>query len=464
MKLMKKIKSSLIGIGLVIPIASVVGIVASCGKEETPPPAKTTFDAFTKAAETESLYKIVQQTKPDNDWLALDAHDLSRGDYSIIDQTVVVSITSTRKSQTAVFTAFYAVDTAYTIRAWACTGLPTATVTWDVFVRQVKKGGPQAVLDAIKIANPKGINIDLGSIESTSFTIDTNMKNFTVINNVSVSLALIFKPTEKILFVNRKTINITINFNHHAYDATNWTAPDYTFADFKNDAQASVSTDAWKKFALEKSHWTNDDYKFNELLGDQTTGLTVTIDNQTTLQAVTLTLKFHSANNKVWIYGEQMGNGNPDGAWKINTPFTKGWDKKAQDFVNRITNTQDKKDKNLLFNVLYINSEDNYRKLHGFLNTNKDANSPVTAYTWNNLRVVISDFKYVAEHNSSPAYDNTYGSEEFKMVFYHANTSNKKPLTSGGMFHLNRDSATSMPTNPKKDYKNCSCFEDITII
>ncbi len=476
MKLMKKFKSSIIGLGLVIPVASVASIVTSCGKKEAPP-VKTTFDAFTKAAKGENPYKIVQQTKPSPDWVALDAGDLSPGTFNVVGQTVVVSISSKTMSQTAVFVATYVQDTAYNIDAWTCPDGPKDTVTWDVFLTQVKKGGPQAVLDAIKIANPKGINIDLGSIESTSFSVDTKMSRFTYESGISVSLALSLKPNDNLPFLVYKTINIKINFNNSPYDAKNWiAAADYTFDDFTREATASVATDAWKNFAvnaIDSLNWNVVDCEFKPIVvNKETKTLSVTINNnkESIAKKVTVILEFHQKDNKVWIYGEQMGIPKSDGVWKFGgqEPINSIWSDKAKDYINKIINVKDQRDKNLFLKNVFKHSYpksnknpkwDDVPNLRDFLNNNKNKPLDPTNNTWDKLRVVVYNFEYFPVNDPITHY-NYYGSEEFKMIFYHSNTSLKKPMTTFGWFYINRASATSIPSN----YDNCGCYEDITVI
>ncbi len=331
MKLMKKIKSGLIGLGLVIPVASVVGVVASCGKKETPPAAPPNFTDFTKAAEHESMYKIVQQTKPSPDWIALKESDLTAGNFEIRNQTIIFDISVKSKTQTAIFSAIYITDTAYNISDWDCSYQPDPTVSWATFLKVAKANGPKVTFVNIQLAQPEWVNIDLKHIKADSFSIDDNMNNFSDNAKDSLSLALIFTSTTTPFKIN-KTINLTIHFHNTAYNEDDWTAPDYTFQDFTSDTQESVLTDSWKNFAVHsKLNWNVADCDFDQIVVAKNS-LIVKIYNKLNFTTINATITFRNENNKVWIYGEQMGaSASAAGAWVFNGKVTDYWSKFKDD-------------------------------------------------------------------------------------------------------------------------------------
>ncbi len=333
MKSMKKFKSGLIGLGLVIPVASVAGVVASCGKKETPSAPKTTFDAFTKAAEAETPVNIVMNAKPKaKGWVNLPKNDLTKVDTQVSGQTIVIRITSNSKTEIAVFSATYVDKTAYNVNVWTCSEQPVKPSSWIDFKTAAEKGGPQAVLADIQAANPAGINIDFKSIEAKSLVIDASSKFSDDGKNVKLALVFSSVPTTVGFTLATKTINLTIAFKNVVYDAANWTAPDYTFADFTEEATASVLTDSWKTYAkknisdADKKTWENADCEFGTIAADPSTKtLTLKITNKANSELAIATLKFHSVNNKVWIYGEQMGEAKSGGAWSFGAPVTISW-------------------------------------------------------------------------------------------------------------------------------------------
>ncbi len=459
MKLMKKFKSGLIGLGLVIPVASVAGVVTSCGKKETPPPAKPTFGDFTKAAKAETAVNIVAQTKP-KDWVNIPDSDLNPGNFKVVDQTVVISIIWTLKSQIATFVATYVADTDYDISDWKCSDGPKTIPNFKDFKANAEKGGPEGVFHSIWKINPPGINIDLKNIETASFSIDDNANDFSDNGKDTVSLELLLEASEKMPFNITKTINLSIHFDNNNYDPKNWTAPDYTFKDFTTDANSSVTSpkasDSWRTWAAgEKLSWDLSDCKFNPVVAGKNV-LTTEIYNKTTLQSVTATLGFHQKNNKVWIYGEQMGNlTNTTAAWSFSNPITKGWDTPAKALILKASNDVSTSKNNFLTAMSPHISQSKFPHLYGFLATNK-----TDPEDWSQIKFTITDLKFVPA--PIPAVDhNRFGEETFKIVFYKIkDAKNETPLTSGGLFYMDRASATSLPTN----YKNCSCLTDVDII
>ncbi len=581
MKSMKKIRSGLIGLGLVIPVASVAGVVASCGKKEAPS-SKTSFDAFKIAAEAESAVNIVTQITPKG-WDSLPKNDLTKGTYpQVVGQTVVVSIMSKKKEQTAIFSAVYKANTTYNINAWTCIAPAAPTVSWADFKKSAEGDSQDvnAIFQTIKTANPTGINIDLNSIESTSLVIDENSK-FSDDSNI-VTLVLVLKSPPSAVgdsVAVTTTINFEIHFHNVAYDVKNWTAPSYTFDDFTTDAKASVATDSWKAYAKTQIHdasnknWATANCSFGKItVNASTQTLTVGVTNITNDQSAIATLKFHSVNKKVWIYGEQMGVAKSAGAWSFGAPIIDKWAKFqsnvkawAKNDDNQILNTlkyfqnndtkpgfipfKDKwtthlnkpgttdvwqaittkstnDDTHQMFYTIFLKSSDDaLAKLISlnisitynnsgdliFKNSNckmlkwsdwsvnaieyiskayndKDDNlsdniinaisaiakadktkfpnmttllkthrTPTLATTLK-FKIDLGSFKFVADtgHNGL-----TYGSETFTIVFYDkSDTTNSKPLTSGGLFYLDRFDA-SHKAGP--GYEQCGIDSDITI-
>ncbi len=126
---LKIIKSGLIGISIIAPIATTGIAVVSCGKTKTPPPPKyPTFNDFTTAAEKTSAIDIVRNAKPAaNGWSAFKSFDKD-GSPTIGTNTVEISIQEYTTNAIAVFRATYSIDQAYDVtNDWACYKQPPKT-------------------------------------------------------------------------------------------------------------------------------------------------------------------------------------------------------------------------------------------------------------------------------------------------------------------------------------------------
>ncbi len=331
MKSMKKIRSGLIGLGLVIPVASVAGVVASCGKKETPP-AKPTFDNFKDSAIHESLTSIIAHANPTaTGWKDLSKDDLNIVDSGFIDNnpTITVGISSTSKHKTAVFSITFNGER-YAVGDWRCSTQPTPTVEWDTFKSNAENNGAESIFKGIQAANPAGINIDLKSIEGTSLVVD-KASGFSDNGKNHIYLSLVLKSANGTAFAVSKTLSLKINFQGIAYAPADWMAPDYTFGDFTKDVQLSAKTDSWKAYAAKVTLWNLNECSFGAVVANEDkTSLTIKINHtpktNPDYKSMSATMSFHKdANNKVWIYGEQTATGVADGSWQFGAPAIDKW-------------------------------------------------------------------------------------------------------------------------------------------
>ncbi len=445
MKLMKKFKSGLIGLGLVIPIASVGGVVASCGKKENPP-AKPTFGDFTKAAKAETAVNIVAQTKPKG-WESLPKDDLTKAIPTVVGQTVVVSIASTSTKKTAVFVATYVKDTAYNISSWKCPDGPKATVSWTTFKTSVESNDAAAIFAILKKADLKNVNIDLASINDASLILDTSKSSVTDNSKDTVTLVLGFKRGTLPFDIEPK-ITLTIKWTGVAYDVKNW-ASDYTFTNFTTDANTWTKTDEWNKgiISIADSTWTDKTATVGAITAaDNTLSVSITLTADKTVK--TLTLPFHKdTNNKVWIYGEQMGDTNSPGGWKIGEA-PKDFLTTAKNLILVANNNKDNTASQALIDQ--INKSDAQLKKYPNVDTFFTSNSDITK-----LKVVIDadSFKDVKANGTVKEM------VTFNMVFYLiSDTDSKTALTTGGVFQI-INTGDNLPA-----IKNCGVNTDINKI
>ncbi len=357
MKLMKKFKSGLIGLSLIIPVAFVAGVVASCGQEETP-----TFNTFKTAAEAESAVNIVTQTKI-ADWKYLPSDDLTKGDSQVVGQTVVVSITSKSKNQTTVFVATYVKDSAYNLSAWKCPDGPKDTISWAKFKKNViswANGDIQQILATVKYfqAHPDS-KIPFNATWAAAILAGSKKDN----HNQWVA-----KPTINKL-VSNSVMYYTISL-------------------------ASSDTDK---------------------------AILVTLDISITYNS-TKDPTFANSNCKMIKF-----NVAPD-----------PWSKNAQAFLLKANSYATSKNK--LLQYLYVKTNRlTDPVLRNFLLYQGD---PVRN-RWPKLKVVLATFNFIPATNP-PLSDNKFGQETFTMTFYaSSDTTNSKPLTSGGAFYMNRFSKNS---------------------
>ncbi len=436
MKLMKKFKSGLIGLGLVIPIASVGGVVASCGKKENPP-AKPTFGDFTKAAKAEKLVNIVAQTKP-KDWVNLPDGDLTAGTFAVVKETIVVSITSKSKEQIAVFTATYVKDTAYNVNSWKSSD-PVHTFTWEDFKKDAEGDKNAAnIFSDIKQAAPNNVNIDLARITDLSLKLDVNSSSIKDNDKDTVTLSLSFtKGTSMPFDIAPTNITLTIKWTGVAYDIKNWTS-DYTFAEFTTSATASVSTYEWKHWIITQADpsWTEKTALVGAVtIKDTTISVPITHTNDDESKVIkTATLKFHNENNKVWIYGEQMGDADSLGGWKIAKPPV-NWQADAKKFILKANNNTDNTASQAL--IGQINNSKDQPEAHANLDTFFAKYTDIKL-----LKVAIDSNSF----NDIPATGRVPEKLTFNMVFYLiSDTDSKTPLTSGGVFQI-MNTGDNVPT------------------
>ncbi len=425
MKLMKKFKSGLIGLGLVIPIASVGGVVASCGKKETPP-AKTTFGDFTKAAKAETAVNIVAQTKV---WKSLPKKDLIKATPVVVGETVVVSITSTPNSQTAVFVATYVKDTAYNISSWKCPDGPKDTVLWTAFKTSIENSDVTTIFANLKKADLNNVNIDLVSISDASLILDPSKSAITDNSKDTVTLVLGFGRGNNLPFDIEPKITLTIKWTGVAYDVENW-ASDYTFTNFTTDAKLWTNTQDWKSGIIKQladPSWTDKTATVGPITAttaNNTLSVSITLTADKTVK--TLILPFRNENSKVWIYGEQMGDKDSPGGWRITTAPGE-FLTTAKNFINRGDNNKDNTASQDLIGQIK-NAAKAKPKACANLNTFFTNNSDITK-----LKFIIdaSSFKDVAATGTVKEI------VTFNMVFYLiSDTPHKTPLTSGGIFQI----------------------------
>ncbi len=221
---MKKLIKTIFAGGFALSCSVVAVTNVSCGKNNSPT-IKTTFDDFKSSAEAELIVNIVAQSHP-NGWDSLPDSDLTKGDFRIVGQTVVVKITSRSKIESAVFTATYTTNTIYDINAWGCSTAPAEIASWTKFktvsenesaaniVAQTKPEGwdllPKNDLKNLTKSDFQVVGqtvvvsiISKSKAETAVFAITYNMTNTTY--NVG-SWICTKKPTEPILWTRFKTV------------------------------------------------------------------------------------------------------------------------------------------------------------------------------------------------------------------------------------------------------------------
>ncbi len=111
--------------------------LVSCGKKNTPPPLKQTWDQFLKKANAESFYNIVQNAKPPaNNWKNLPSTDFIKYNNMIVNKPIItIEILSKSLSEYASFLIVAPSNNDYKVSNWACTKQPKPTPSkqWNIF-------------------------------------------------------------------------------------------------------------------------------------------------------------------------------------------------------------------------------------------------------------------------------------------------------------------------------------------
>ncbi len=173
-----------------------------CSQQPTPP-QHSSFNDFKTAAEAESAVNIVAQTKPKG-WDALPKDDLTKETPKVVAQTVVLSITSKSKEQTAVFIATYVKDTIYNISAWTCSQQPTPP-TWDVFLADAQKESAKNIVTGSGMKLWK--DTPASKLIPAKFSVNDKQKTISIVITNSVS---------------NSRASFTITYNKVAYNMNQW--------------------------------------------------------------------------------------------------------------------------------------------------------------------------------------------------------------------------------------------------
>ncbi len=346
MKLKKFLKTSLIGASILAPItATTIGVV-SCGHKKSPPKPppgnKTTFTEFLDSANSETLSKIVQQTKPTG-WDSLPNGDLSKLDNNkiVANTSITITLLSTSKNETAEFTATYITDTAYVIGDWTCSDQPISALTWKDFKTEVKAITPSDLYDQFQKQGAvlNNINIDFSKITSKDFTID-NTRSAIVVddNNKKLTFLLTLTPTSSLTFVAPTLLTLVIQFNNVKYNINNWTL-NYTKTEFQTAATKSITTDAWKNYATKAfdSSWLDGSCRFGTLKNIGNDEFTVSATHGSDSGTATLKFVTDKTTKKVMIYGEQAATGESN-PWTFVKAKSDNWAKFKANVINWVTN------------------------------------------------------------------------------------------------------------------------------
>ncbi len=104
---------------------------------------------------------------------------------------------------------------------------------------------------AMQKASIPGINIDLSAIDGKNLKVDGSSV-FSDNSKDKITLKLILVAGSQSINFLPATTEITeifsINFEDATYDVTQWTAPNYTFDNFKAAATTNIGTRAWKDY------------------------------------------------------------------------------------------------------------------------------------------------------------------------------------------------------------------------
>ncbi len=332
MRLKKILKTSLIGTSILLPITATTIAVASCGHKNTPPPtSKPTFDDFAKAANSESLNNIIKQTNPSG-WNALPSNDLSKITNKNTQTTVVVTIKSKSKQETAEFTATYITDTAYALSDWECSSQPTPIITWPTFEKQVMAMKPSDIYAQLQTAKGSlpNVNIDFSKITSKDFTLEKSLLYPDETKQLIVFELNLTSAPEMPFQLRPVALSLEIKFNYIKYSVNSWSL-NYTLADFLKTATTSVGTDEWKSYAATSLNplWKAKDCTFGDLKNSDNDTFTMKISHG--FDEGTATLKFVTdpTTKKVMIYGEQSNskttNPKETNPWAFKTNPKSNW-------------------------------------------------------------------------------------------------------------------------------------------
>ncbi len=155
MKIIKHLKSGLVGMAIITPVVATSMMATSCGKKS--PKTTASFADFSKAAMKESPENVVTQTNPKG-WEKLPTGDLSPSVPPASDanaKTVTFVLVSKSLSETATFVATFH-DQAYSLSDWKCTIAPKNNKAWeeykDAVVTWAKNQGTQGKFSVTDVA------------------------------------------------------------------------------------------------------------------------------------------------------------------------------------------------------------------------------------------------------------------------------------------------------------------------
>ncbi len=333
MKIKKILKNSLFAIGGIAPLTTAGLVVVSCGSHKKNPPAKTDFGTFTQLAEAASASDIVRHASATpTAWSSLTGFS-KVGQPTVTTNTVIITIQESTTKEVAVFTATYTTGQAYKLSDWACTTPPAKAETFANFKIAAESGGTAIIFGEIQKAAPSGINVNLAAIDGKNLKLDTS-SGFSDKDNIITFKLVFVKRTNPASYLNdgeKITIALTNKFNQVAYDVKQWTAPDYTFAQFQTAATANVKTAAWKSYAVglinaktDGSHnWVADNTSTVGEVVVKKQSLSVKITHLSTSESSIVTINFDKdAKNKVSLYGQDD--------WTATKPAVDTWSKFQQ--------------------------------------------------------------------------------------------------------------------------------------
>ncbi len=137
MKSKKFFKTTMTSFAILGGTSLCTSALVSCGKKNTPPPAKATWDQFQKKARAESLYNIVQNANPPaDDWKNLSSTDFGPyGNIVVNKPMITIKILAKSLSEYASFSISAPSDNTYKVGNWACSKAPSPTPSeqWTTF-------------------------------------------------------------------------------------------------------------------------------------------------------------------------------------------------------------------------------------------------------------------------------------------------------------------------------------------
>ncbi len=136
MKSKKFFKTTMTSFAILGGTSLCTSALVSCGKKNTPPPSKQTWDQFVSKAEAETLSNIVNNANPAaGSWKNLPDNDLTTdGDFVVNKPTITIKIKSISMKAEASFSISAPDDNIYKVGNWGCSKQPPPPSNeWNIF-------------------------------------------------------------------------------------------------------------------------------------------------------------------------------------------------------------------------------------------------------------------------------------------------------------------------------------------